>query len=107
MSTLQHALALSGLKCDFGKSNNIEDFKFLVFFSIIEDCKRPDSGCTESYDVYKSVDCDGDGILDHACSTTVNNNHWLVLSTEGCPNTWGTSARPPSKCAEAFQLGKR
>ena len=59
--------------------------------------------------MYKSVDCDGDGINDHACSTTVNDNHWLVLSTEGCPSgnlAWGTSGRAISKCPEAWTKGK-
>jgi len=66
-------------------------------------CQRPSSGCVESYDIYKSVDCDGDGILDHACSTTINNNRWLVLSSEGCPNSWGSGSRPASKCPQAFE----
>ena len=48
------------------------------------------------------MDCDGDGILDHACSTTINNNRWLVLSSEGCPNSWGSASRPASKCPQAF-----
>ena len=68
----------------------------------IGQCQRPSSGCTASFDIYKSVDCDGDGILDHACSTTVNNNRWLVLSSEGCPSGWGSASRPVSKCAQAF-----
>ena len=45
-------------------------------------------------------DCDGDGILDHACSN--ENNRWLVLSSEGCPNSWGSASRPASKCPQAF-----
>ena len=59
-----------------------------------------------SHDVYKSVDCDGDGVMDHACSTTINNNRWLVLSTEGCPNSWGTSGRALSKCPKAWTKSK-
>ena len=68
----------------------------------IGQCQRPSSGCTESFDIYKSVDCDGDGILDHACSTTVNDDRWLVLSSEGCPSSWGSGSRPVSKCPQAF-----
>ena len=71
-------------------------------FPYLGQCQRPSSGCIESYDIYKSVDCDGDGILDHACSTTVNNNRWLVLSSEGCPSSWGPASRPVSKCPQAF-----
>ena len=61
-------------------------------------CNRPSSGCTASSDIYNSLDCDGDGELDHACSNTNNDNRWLVLSTEGCPNSWGTSRRAASEC---------
>ena len=53
----------------------------------------------ESYDVYTNIDCDGDGILDHMCTTTINSNRWLVLSSEGCPQDWGTSSRAASECA--------
>ena len=49
------------------------------------------------------MDCDGDGILDHACSTTVNDDRWLVLSSEGCPSSWGSGSRPVSKCPQAFE----
>ena len=49
------------------------------------------------------MDCDGDGILDHACSTTVNNNRWLVLSSEGCSSSWGYASRPVSECPQAFE----
>ena len=41
----------------------IAHFCFPIF---IGQCQRPSSGCTASFDIYKSVDCDGDGILDHA-----------------------------------------
>ena len=49
-----------------------------------------------SYDLFTNVDCDG--ILDHACSTTINSNRWLVLSSEGCPKTI-------SECPQAFKSG--
>ena len=69
----------------------------------IGQCERPNPElCTASHDIYKNVDCDGDGIFDHACSTTINTNRWLVLSSEGCPSSWGSGSRPDSKCPQAF-----
>ena len=68
----------------------------------IGQCQRPIYGCSESHERYKNVDCDGDGILDHACSTIINNDRWLVLSSEGCPSSWGPSTRPVSMCPQAF-----
>ena len=75
-------------------------------FVLIGECPRPSPGCTASFDLYTNVDCDGDGILDHACSTTINENRWLVLSSEGCPSTWGTHLRSISDCPQAFNKGK-
>ena len=63
-----------------------------------ESCQRPSWGCLASYDVYTNTDCDGDGILDHMCTTTINSNRWLILSSEGCPQDWGTSSRAASEC---------
>ena len=69
----------------------------------IGQCERPNPElCTASHDIYKNVDCDFDGIVDHACSTTINTNRWLVLSSEGCPSSWGSGSRPDSKCPQAF-----
>ena len=51
---------------------------------------------------YQNVDCDGDGILDHVCLATVNENRWMVLSSEGCPSSWGTNVREKSACPQAF-----
>ena len=66
-------------------------------------CNRPSSGCYESHDLYKNVDCDGDGICDHACSVTINDQwRWLVLSSEGCPSNWGSNSRSVSDCPQAF-----
>ena len=58
--------------------------------------------CDAEHEVYSHVDCDGDGILDHACHTTINEKHWLILSSEGCPNDWGTSDRSVSECPAAW-----
>ena len=65
------------------------------------ECEKP-TGCGAGYDVYTQVDCDEDGILDHACHTTINDNRWLVLSSEGCLNNWGSSARSISECQAAW-----
>ena len=74
-----------------------------IFPISIGHCQNPNPGlCKASHDIYKNVDCDGDGILDHACSTTINNNRWLVLSSEGCPSSWGPPTRPVSMCPQAF-----
>jgi len=45
-------------------------------------CKKP-AGCAQSTDIYSHVDCDGDGILDHLCTTTNNDNRWVALSSKG------------------------
>ena len=79
-----------------------EDSYILI---IISECNRPSNGCKASHDRYRSVDCDGDGVMDHVCTTTVNSNRWLVLSSEGCPNNWGTELRPVSKCEKGFGKG--
>jgi len=68
-------------------------------------CNRPQFGCLMPYDLYHNVDCDDDGILDHACSS-INDQKWqkwLILSSEGCPNNWGTGSRDSSDCPAAFQ----
>ena len=33
------------------------------------------------------------------CTTSINSNRWLILSSEGCPQDWGTSSRAASECA--------
>ena len=71
------------------------------FFYTFTECEIT-IGCDADYDVYSHVDCDGDGILDHACRTTINENHWLILSSEGCPNDWGASNRSVSECPAAW-----
>merc|ERR1712232_472302 len=69
-------------------------------------CARPSWGCYHGHDVYESLDCDGDGVMDHKCTTTINNNMWLVLSSEGCPNSWGSDSRSASECAQASTYQK-
>jgi hypothetical protein len=61
-------------------------------------CARPSTpGCTHLDEVYTSLDCDGDGVLDHKCTTTTDSRMWLVLSSEGCPPSWG-GTRKQSEC---------
>lgn len=71
-------------------------------------------GCS----TYVNVDCDGDGVLDHACVSTQGSSatgtwdgtgpiglgFWLVLSSEGCPNDWGVATRHPNWCRAAGGL---
>lgn len=60
----------------------------LFFTAAVNGCARPASGCREPHDVYENVDCDGDGILDHVCTTTINANRWVALSTSGNCFNW-------------------
>merc|ERR1719245_377976 len=48
-------------------------------------CKKP-TGCVESTDFYSHVDCDGDGIYDHLCTTT--SERYVALSSNGNCKTW-------------------
>ena len=59
-------------------------------------------GCQLPNYIYKNIDCDGDRISDHACSSVTNSKLWLVLSSEGCPNTWGIGNHLPADCPAAF-----
>ena len=72
-------------------------------FVMFVDCDRPTSGCSQSYDVYWTGDCDDDGANDHVCSTTINDNVWVVLSSNGCGNWNQTSA---ADCPAAFNGGQ-
>ena len=74
-------------------------------FVFVGECHRPE-GCTKDHNLYRNVDCDGDGILDHACSSTNSDHRWLVLSSEGCPDTWGINSRSKSDCPLAFDEGE-
>ena len=80
----------------------VHKFCTYIFPISIGQCQRPSSGCYGSNDMYNNVDCDGDGILDHTCHNTINYNRWLVLSSEGCPDSWGQLDRPVSACPQAF-----
>ena len=59
-------------------------------------------GCLMPNYIYKNIDCDGDGILDHVCFSRMYEDQWLVLSTEGCPSHWGNKNRDLSDCIAAF-----
>lgn len=60
----------------------------LFFTAAYSQCPRPPSGCYVSHDVYQNIDCDGDGILDHVCTTTINDARWVALSTQGDCRSW-------------------
>ena len=75
--------------------------KDLVYFYNFTECDLT-VACDAENEVYSHVDCDGDGILDHACRTRNHENHWLILSSEGCRNCWGTSNRCVSECPAAW-----
>ena len=64
-------------------------------------CNRP-NGCNHNNAQYHNVDCDSDGVLDHVCLTTTNSQKWLVLSSDGCINSWGGANRVLAECPIAF-----
>ena len=64
-------------------------------------CNRP-NGCNHDNAQYHNVDCDNDGVLDHVCLTTTNSQKWLVLSSDGCINSWGGANRVLAECPIAF-----
>ena len=64
-------------------------------------CNRP-NGCNHDNAQYHNVDCDNDGVLDHVCLTTTNSQKWLVLSSDGCPSSWGGANRVLAECPIAF-----
>ena len=74
----------------------------LFSFKTFLDCPRP-GGCTGDNDVYWTGDCDNDGRNDHVCSTTNNNNVWVVLSSTGCGGWKQTNSR--TDCSAAFTQG--
>jgi len=62
-------------------------------------CSRPSQWCSHSGSVYKNVDCDGDGILDHACVDR-SNQRGYIASKSGCVSVWPNA--PKSSCPAAF-----
>ena len=71
----------------------------MKYFQLIIECPRPDDWpCNEGKgDVFKKVDCDGDGYLDLTCAS--GRNLWLILSSEGCPKSNSfPEDQPITKC---------
>merc|ERR550517_1101778 len=98
-----------GLDC--GSTGNMQDGRCLTLgwdghLGTCEEpeCSRPSWGCYVSHDVYANVDCNGDGIADHACSTTINDNMWVSISEYPCTNTWTTATI--SDCPAAFDCAE-
>ena len=58
-----------------------------------------------SSDIYTSKDCDGDGVLDHICENGNDGRMWMVLSSEGCSDSWQGN-REKSECPAAFGIIK-
>lgn len=84
----------------------------LIFTAAYSQCDRPASGCRVAHDVYQNIDCDGDGILDHVCTTTINTARWVALSSQGDCRSWvpdnggicttGTTGGSDPVCADPF-----
>ena len=109
MSPIQPKIAASRLSLknadfDSGFGSNSLNHSFIPSLNTTV-CKRPTIGCRNEGNQYKHLDCDGDGIKDHACINN-KNERWLISSREGCPNKWGKGTRPISKCPEFFKDGK-
>ncbi|GIL80398.1 hypothetical protein Vretifemale_9521, partial [Volvox reticuliferus] len=65
-------------------------------------CSRPAGWCTNTSSVFRSLDCDGDGVLDLTCSNSTG-ERWAILSQNGCAEDW-TGGRPVSVCPQSFIL---
>jgi hypothetical protein len=61
---------------------------------IVMACPKPLEWCTHSGTVYKNIDCDGDGLLDHYCEDLVEGHTGVIGSASSCADTW-----PSGTCA--------
>jgi len=64
-------------------------------------CNRPKDGCTAEGDLYQTMDCDRDGVLDHVCTNIKGPiRQWVALSSSGDCSKWvfdkGGMCRPPA-----------
>mmetsp|Transcript_95368 Transcript_95368/g.179313 ORF Transcript_95368/g.179313 Transcript_95368/m.179313 type:complete len:3377 (+) Transcript_95368:49-10179(+) len=108
-SSKQNCTGLDKGSKDCGKGGNtgVRSWRYTPkpkSMAVTAACPRPPDGCLADTDIYAKVDCDGDGILDHMCTSTEDKSMSLVLSTEKCPDNWGSAARMPYECPE-IQLG--
>lgn len=62
-------------------------------------CQRAGNWCYGPGKVYTNTDCDGDGVLDHACDDT-DGNRGTILSSTGCSTAWPAAA--VSSCPNVF-----
>ncbi|GIL80400.1 hypothetical protein Vretifemale_9521, partial [Volvox reticuliferus] len=67
-------------------------------------CSRPAGWCTNTSSVFRSLDCDGDGVLDLTCSNSTG-ERWAILSQDGCAEDW-TGGRPVSVCPQSFSCSR-
>ena len=56
----------------------------------------------DTKDIYTTIDCDGDGVKDHICQNGNDGGLSMVLSSEGCPDSWGEPTRKKSECPGKF-----
>lgn len=61
-------------------------------------CQRPSDWCKKPGSLYQQVDCDGDGVLDHACQN--GDQRSTILSLDGCIDTEGRA--PVNACPSFF-----
>lgn len=59
---------------------------------MVVECERPSDFCREPGSSYSHMDCDGDGILDHACIDDLGNKRGSINSLNGCKSTWPSAA---------------
>lgn len=69
----------------------------------VKACPRPRGWCKHKGEKYRSVDCNGDGALDHVC-TNAQGARGLILSGKQCRSIWPYAAR--SLCVPAFGKAK-
>merc|ERR1712187_77564 len=52
-------------------------------------CPRPSGWCADEYSSYKELDCDGDGVVDPVCFSSLFGESGFIGSTTGCAkDTW-------------------
>ncbi|GIL83516.1 hypothetical protein Vretifemale_12302, partial [Volvox reticuliferus] len=63
-------------------------------------CSKPPGWCVHTGSVLKQLDCDGDGVLDLACSDNTG-RRWAILSKNNCAEDW-IGGKPVSICPNGF-----
>eukprot|EP00808_Paulinella_micropora_P026165 g19764.t1 len=71
-------------------------------------CERPVGWCEQSGLQYSSLDCDGDGSLDHICQSLTNPSQFgtiLTYASFSCADTWPNANR--SECYSGYGICSR